>query len=96
MMFPTWKKQRSRIGWKIYFWFVAALSALKYISFFFDGSFCQYLTHPIPIVPLAGLYGYAYPKEIIGDVFWGNMAFPDFNYGSCVSHDRWKKNSITT
>lgn len=70
-MFLTLKKQRSRTGWKIYFWFVATLLALKYISFFFlDESFYQYFTRPIPIVPLAGLYGYAYQKRIIGAIFW--------------------------
>ncbi|MBN1932656.1 MAG: hypothetical protein JW786_13720 [Desulfobacterales bacterium] len=70
-MFQTLKKQSSRNGWKIYFWFVAALLALKYVSLFFiDESFYKYFTRPIPIIPLAGLYGYAYRKTIIGAVFW--------------------------
>jgi hypothetical protein len=70
-MFPKSKEQSIRNGWKIYFWFVAALLALKYVSIFFiDESFYKYLTRPIPIVPLAGLYGYAYQKTIIGAVFW--------------------------
>ena len=59
------------MAWKTYFWILAALLAVKYAAILpMQAAVYQYFDHPTPIVALAGLFGYAYKKQIIHANFW--------------------------
>lgn len=60
------------IAWKIYFVFYIALSILGFLSFFFEVniSFVDYISIPISIFEIVGLFGFCFLKPIYKPKFW--------------------------
>jgi hypothetical protein len=64
------------MGWKIYFWALAILLLLGYSRILCTGpTVWEIVDIPISGLAIAGLYGYAYKKQLIHRSFWKGWFF---------------------